>query len=773
MASNDLEVLDPAAPVEKVMESNAGHELDRRQFFAALGVAGVAAGAALLSTTSADAQQPNPGGYAQVDVLNFLLNVKYLKATLYSYATQGADLPGSSYVTLGTGQVFNQPKAKVVFTGTNASQITDIFNEMYYDELNQLIAFRAQLGAAAAPRQTMNLLGTGTTTTANLVYDPTQLISLARLLEDLSASAFAAATVYLTGTNLQLAAQALASDGQHAGLIRLITIQNNIQYQGTQYASYASSNTAQTALTFSGVTTAGSNLIYASLPTPVAVTTGTAPNIPAVGNVLTGIGIPLGAGAVITSVNYVASPTFLGLATKSSAVIAGVLNTSGLVVGQPVTGTNVGGGSYIKSIVTNSSVTLSVTASGTTASGPTGYITSGSPTITGVSSVTGLTVGQPISGTGIPATAVINAFDGTANTITMSAAATLTPLTTTTGFVTTGSTTVTNVNSLSGFVTGQPITGAGIQNGTTVQALPNSTSITLSLPATAPTTGTSTAFTGFVTNASKVITGVVITSGGPFVNGQQVAGPGIPSGTTVASFTSNSVTLSANATATSVLTTTATTGYLSNVLTGAASTAGFVNGASITGTFIPSGTTITGTTSNTITLSQAATSNEAAAETVTTPATVALSAGGQLINTPATEALTTTQIFTVGQSQITIAGTATASGANPTSVNSLAVLVPDNLDVEPGDPGVAATSAGGPSVVPKTSPAVYQGFFNTAGAGTTSSTSTPQGFAFARTFQQVLAVLYGYNSTNSIISTQNYQGGFYPVGVSGPINSAI
>jgi hypothetical protein len=68
---------------------------------------------------------------------------------------------------------------------------------------------------------------------------------------------------------------------------------------------------------------------------------------------------------------------------------------------------------------------------------------------------------------------------------------------------------------------------------------------------------------------------------------------------------------------------------------------------------------------------------------------------------------------------------------------------------------------------------MYQGFFNTAGAGTSSATSTPAGFAFARSFQQILAVLYGYNSTNSAITTQNYQGGFFPFGVSGQINSAI
>ena len=60
------------------------------------------------------AQQPTPNGFAQIDVLNFLLNVKYLKATFYSYVTQGADLPGSSYATLGSGQVYNAP-GKITF----------------------------------------------------------------------------------------------------------------------------------------------------------------------------------------------------------------------------------------------------------------------------------------------------------------------------------------------------------------------------------------------------------------------------------------------------------------------------------------------------------------------------------------------------------------------------------------------------------------------------------------------------------------------------------
>jgi hypothetical protein len=767
MASNDLEVLEPEAPVEKVMESKSGIEMDRRHFFAAMGVAGVAAGAALLSSKSADAQQPSPNGFAQVDVMNFLLNLKYLKATLYSFATTGNDIPGASYVTEGTGQIFNQingSKAGVAVT-FSTPQIADIFNEMAYDEINQLVALRAAQGNAVAPRQTMNLLGTGTSTTGAVTVVQSQVVALARLLEDLSASAFAFATQYLTGTNLALAAQSLASDGQHAGLIRLISMQTNTQYQGTQYASYATSNTAQTALTFSGSTTSGNSTIYAILPTPVAVTTGNPPNIPAVGNVLTGIGIPPGAGAIVTGVNYVASATPFAVTTKTCNVLTNVSSLSGLVVGMPVTGTNISGGAYITAInTTNSSITIN-----STAVGPTGYVTTGSSTITGVSSTTGLIVGYPISGTGIPSTATVAGFNSTASTITLSVNATATSLATTTGVLTNGSTTITGLSSVAGFAPGAAITGTGIPANTTIVSA-TSTTITMSAAATATTAIGTSSFTGFTLQTNAAITGVSSTTG--LAVGQFLNGPAIPAGTTIKSISGSTVTMSANATAASTLTATGITGYLSPTITSVSSTTGFLPGASITGTFIPSGATIQSVGTNTITLTPptVATSNEAAASNIVTPAPVTIFFGGQLIQTPATETVTspTTETITIGLSTITIAANATVTG-----VNSLAVVIPDNQDVEPGDPGVATTSAGGPSVVPGTSPAIYQGFFNTAGAGTTGATSTPAGFAFARTFQQVLAVLYGYNSTNNIISTQNYQGGFFPVGVSGPINSAI
>jgi hypothetical protein len=761
MASNEVEILDPETAVESQNKVAEASDVNRRHFLTALGLAGAAAGAALMtSSKSAEAQQPsNPNGYAQADVLNLLLNVKYLKATLYSYITQGTDLPGSSYVTLGTGGVYNAP-AKITFS---SQQITDLFNEMYYDELNQLITLRSLLGAAVAPRNTINLLGTGPSgsapSSATTTLTQSQAIALSRLLEDLSVTAFTNAAIYLTGNNLDYAMQAMATDAFHSGAVRLLAIQNNVPYQSTQYNSVATSSTAQSAVTVSGSTTTGSNVIYSILGT----------NVPTAGQVLTGIGIPPGAGAVITSITNTASKTPTGITTSGSSVITGVSSVSGLLVGQPITGTNIPANAYISAIGTNT-LTISVNgatvnASGSSTVAPTGIVTAGSTTITGVSSVSGVIVGQAITGTGIPTGTTVTATTSSPATITISNPVTASSVIVTTGTVTAGSNLITGVSSTNGLVTAQTINGPGIPAGTTISAL-TPTSITLSQNATATSPAATVQFTGITTSKSTTITAVSSTAG--LSVGQLIAGANIPNGATITAIGSNTITISAAATATSTISPSGTTTAGSNVITGVTSVTGLIVGNAISGTGIPSTATITAIGTNTITISANATSTASAPEVLTSPSPEALFGGGETLTIATTETLTTptTETLTVGQSQIVLAGNATATG-----INTFYVVLTDPDDVEPGDPGSAATSAAGPVAVAGTSPAIYEGFFNTAGAGTNSATNTPAGFAFARTFQQVLAVLYGYNSSNSTIATQNYEGGFYPYGVSGNIVS--
>jgi hypothetical protein len=221
MASKEIEVLDPAATVEKLSSIATARALNRRNFMAALGMTGAAAGAALLSgcnasTVTVSTTTVAPG---ESDVLNFALNLEYLEATFYSFITQGVDLPASSGVTAGSGAITGAP-AKLTFA---TQQITDQLNEIYFDELNHVIALRTLLASAAVPRPAINLAAAGAITAANA-------LSIAREFEDVGATAYAGALAMLTSSSLSYATQILAVEGFHAGALRLVSIQNNVTY---------------------------------------------------------------------------------------------------------------------------------------------------------------------------------------------------------------------------------------------------------------------------------------------------------------------------------------------------------------------------------------------------------------------------------------------------------------------------------------------------------------------------------------------------------------
>jgi len=238
MASNEIEVLDAAATVEKLKKTVSRRALNRRNFMAALGVTGAASGAALLSRRSNNPKTVLAAGPTQTDILNFALNLEYLEATFYSYVTQGADLPAATGITQGSGVITGfsgQINTKGVFTGTAVKttfpnqQITDLMNELYYDELNHVITLRNLLGTAAVARPALNLVSVGAPATGVTYTFPTltsaQALGISRLLEDVGVTAYTAAAALLTGANLTYAAQILAVEGFHAGALRLLQIQ--------------------------------------------------------------------------------------------------------------------------------------------------------------------------------------------------------------------------------------------------------------------------------------------------------------------------------------------------------------------------------------------------------------------------------------------------------------------------------------------------------------------------------------------------------------------
>lgn len=221
MASNEIEVLDPAAAVDKLNKVAAGRALNRRRFLAALGMTGAAAGAGLLSGCTTTKSLPVATlGADQANVLTFALNLEYLEATLYSYLITGADLnPQATGINLArSGAVTGAPGALAV-SAALTSQTFDLLSEAYFDEWNHVVFLQNILGSTAIPRPALNLAAFG-------AIDATNALSVLRLVEDIGVTAYAGAIPGLTTSNATYAAQILGTESFHSGALRLLSIQN-------------------------------------------------------------------------------------------------------------------------------------------------------------------------------------------------------------------------------------------------------------------------------------------------------------------------------------------------------------------------------------------------------------------------------------------------------------------------------------------------------------------------------------------------------------------
>lgn len=270
MASNEIEILDPTATVEKLKRDAAGRAFNRRNFIAALGMTGAAAGAGMISGCSTNSVSPaKTTSSAQTDILNFALNLEFLEATFYSFITQGADLSAS--LVANSGAVTNAP-AKLVFTGNNASQITDLLNEIYYDEKSHVTTLLSLLGSSAIARPAINLGAYATISTSNA-------ISIARMLEDVGVTAYAGAASALSTSNITFASQILGAESFHSGALRLVSIQTSATYDKADSLDVAPFDPGSASAAAAGPTangaffaTAGASSATATYPAGMAFT---------------------------------------------------------------------------------------------------------------------------------------------------------------------------------------------------------------------------------------------------------------------------------------------------------------------------------------------------------------------------------------------------------------------------------------------------------------------------------------------------------------------
>ena len=370
--------------------------------------------------------------------------------------------------------------------------------------------------------------------------------------------------------------------------------------------------------------------------------------------------------------------------TLNSDVVTGLSDTSSLYVGMPISGQNIPVGTFVQEILSATSVRLTRAATATNAS-------------------QGLQFG----------TAELIVHHYGQGDLTINSGLGEGPTTVKNISTTIGSTTLTLPNTV-GVEIGMRVTGPGIMSGTTVSAVVNATTVTMSLPAYSTVTGEALRVLPKGT-APATISGAATVMGSKIVDvsdmsaeyadwvkpGLVVTGNGIPPGTMIASVNSaTQITLTNNATATDsgvVLYIVRPNDPISGAVafTGGATNSGSATGSvtdvtnmkpgmGITGTGIPNGTRVKAVTtdgSNDFTLSQNAASTQsnqtyqgvfgalaltAGSTNGTTTVTVASTAGmqtGMLVMMPGVpNGATVTIVSNSTQFVISLPATTTASG---------------------------------------------------------------------------------------------------------------
>ncbi len=208
---------------------------ERRDFFKAVGGAAMFAGGATIAVGGGFTALQAQTAPTELDVLNFALNLEYLEAQFYYYASYGAGLPSS--ILGGTGTA-----GAVIATGAGAVPFADVgvrayAREIADDERAHVEFLRTAIGATAVAQPVIDVSATptsafsnaaraagliGTGATFNPYADDDSFLLGAFIFEDVCVTAYKGAASALINhkTFLEAAAGILAVEAYHAAIVR-------------------------------------------------------------------------------------------------------------------------------------------------------------------------------------------------------------------------------------------------------------------------------------------------------------------------------------------------------------------------------------------------------------------------------------------------------------------------------------------------------------------------------------------------------------------------
>ena len=221
------------------LDARVDRREQRRAFFrdalgamAVTGALGLASGASAQSTPTPTAT-PTPT-YNDQDILNFALNLEYLEAQFYAYATTGAGISSSLLGGAGTAGSVNA-------TGATAVPFADPIiaryaREIAADEVAHVTFQRNAIGGSTVVAQPALDLSVGANSafsaaavaakiiTAGQTFNPyaneDAFLLAAFIFEDVGVTAYKGAAPLLTKTYVEAAAGIMATEAYHAATIR-------------------------------------------------------------------------------------------------------------------------------------------------------------------------------------------------------------------------------------------------------------------------------------------------------------------------------------------------------------------------------------------------------------------------------------------------------------------------------------------------------------------------------------------------------------------------